>query len=160
MLALTFGIAAIGFFCWLLFTLAIYALPTFIGAWIGIFAYRTGAGIPGAAFVGLIAGSLALILGQHIFVSTRSPLLCLIVAAIFALPACIAGCHAVLGLAHLVTPSQIWSDIFAAIGALMIGSSACARLIITPKPAQFPRQNTTPIPQPPLVPQTQNRISA
>ena len=160
MLALTFGIAAIGFLCWLLFTLAIYALPSFIGAWIGIFAYRTGAGIPGAAFIGLVAGSFALVLGQHIFASTRSPPLRLIVAAIFALPACIAGYHAVLGLAHLVTPSPIWSEIFAAFGALMIGSSACARLIITPNPAQFPRQNTTPIPQSPLVQQPQNRISA
>ena len=160
MLALTIGLAGIGMLCWLLFALAIYALPAFIGAWIGIFAYRTGAGIPGAAFVGLVAGSLALMLGQYAFGSARSAPVRMLVAALFAIPAGVAGYHAVLGIAHLVTPSPIWSDIFAAIGALMIGSSACARLVITPTPARFPRQNAMPIPQPPLVPQPQNRISA
>lgn len=52
------SIAAIGFLCWLLFTLAIFALPLFAGVSIGTWAYGTGAGWPGAILIGLIGEAL------------------------------------------------------------------------------------------------------
>ncbi|NJO35601.1 MAG: hypothetical protein HC869_23535, partial [Rhodospirillales bacterium] len=39
------SLAAIGVLCWLLFTLAVFALPAFIGASAGIWAHETGAGL-------------------------------------------------------------------------------------------------------------------
>jgi hypothetical protein len=49
------SIAAIGVLCWLLFTLAIFALPFFAGVTAGTWAYGTGAGWLGAILVGLVA---------------------------------------------------------------------------------------------------------
>ena len=48
-LGILLSIAAIGFFCWLLFTLAVFALPFFAGVSAGIWAYHTGAGWLGAS---------------------------------------------------------------------------------------------------------------
>lgn len=38
-LGILLSIAAIGFFCWLLFTLAVFALPFFVGMSVGAWAY-------------------------------------------------------------------------------------------------------------------------
>ena len=46
------SLAAIGLLCWLLFTLAVFALPAFVGVTAGAWAHGTGAGIPGAVLVG------------------------------------------------------------------------------------------------------------
>ena len=48
------SMATIAFFCWLLFTLAVFALPLFAGITAGTWAYGTGAGWPGAILVGLL----------------------------------------------------------------------------------------------------------
>ena len=55
-LAILASLAAIGVLCWLLFTLAVFALPAFVGATVGAWAYGTGAGVPGAILVGLVWG--------------------------------------------------------------------------------------------------------
>ena len=50
----------IGFLCWLMFTLAVYALPFFAGITVGLAVYHSGAGVVGAPVVvappGLRAG--------------------------------------------------------------------------------------------------------
>jgi hypothetical protein len=48
-----FGIA---FFCWLLFTLAVYALPFFVAMTAGFAALHSGAGFIGAIVVGIVVG--------------------------------------------------------------------------------------------------------
>src|SRR5260221_6811399 len=61
---IAFGIAlnlvGLGVFCWLLFTLAIYALPFFVGVAAGLCAYHTGAGPLGAITLALLAGGATL----------------------------------------------------------------------------------------------------
>ena len=47
-IAILGSITAIAVLCWLLFTLAIYALPALGGVAAGIWAYQTGAGLPGS----------------------------------------------------------------------------------------------------------------
>jgi hypothetical protein len=56
----------------LLFTLAIYAMPFFVGLTVGMWAFETGAGVIGAALVGLVAGVVALFAAQLLFASVRS----------------------------------------------------------------------------------------
>ena len=56
-LGILLSFAAIGFLCWLLFTLAVYALPFFAGVSLGMWAYGTGAGWLGAIIVGLVAAA-------------------------------------------------------------------------------------------------------
>ena len=42
------SVFGIGFFCWLLFTLAVYALPFFAGVTAALAAYHSGSGVIGA----------------------------------------------------------------------------------------------------------------
>ena len=47
------SITAIAVLCWLLFTLAIYALPALGGVAAGMWAYETGVGLPGSVLMSL-----------------------------------------------------------------------------------------------------------
>jgi hypothetical protein len=58
------SVAGIGFFCWLLFTLAVYALPFFAGVTAAFAAYHSGSDVIGAIVVGALAGAAALAIGQ------------------------------------------------------------------------------------------------
>jgi hypothetical protein len=91
----------IGLFCWLIFTLAVYALPFFIGLTAGGAAFHIGAGLLGALLVGIVTGALALAIGQIAFAVAHPPMLRAVIAAAFAIPAAVAGYHAVLGLAQI-----------------------------------------------------------
>ncbi len=91
-LAILASIAAIGLLCWLLFTLAVFALPAFVGVTAGAWAHGTGAGIPGAVLVGAGAAALTLTAGHP----ARSPCvrpmwLKLLMASAFVAPASITG---------------------------------------------------------------------
>jgi hypothetical protein len=123
---LTLG--GLGFLCWLLFTLAIYALPFFCGLWVGLAAYHNGAGIVGAFVLALIAGVVVFVLGQFAFATARSPLLRVSIASLYTVPALVAGYQATLGLARIGTPSETWCQVFALTGALAVGVTAWVRL--------------------------------
>jgi hypothetical protein len=84
------SIAAIGTFYWLLFTLAVFALPFFAGVHAGIWAYHTGAGRLGALVVGFVATGLVFGIGQMLLVFVRPTWARLLVAAVFIVPAAIA----------------------------------------------------------------------
>src|SRR5262245_54837390 len=89
------------YLCWLLFALAVYALPFFAGVTAGLAAYQSGSGPIAAIIVGAIASSITLIVAQIAFTTLRSPLIRAAVALLFAVPAAIAGYHAALGFAHI-----------------------------------------------------------
>ena len=101
----------IGLFCWLIFTLAVYALPCFVGLTAGLAALHGGAGAIGALLVGIVAGALTLAIGQIAFAVVRPLILRAAIAAAFAVPAAIAGYHAVLGLSQIGVPSLIWREL-------------------------------------------------
>lgn len=127
-LAIFASIAAIGLLCWLLFTLAVYALPLFAGVSAAAWAYETGAGVPGAAIVGLVAGAMTLGLGQSMLVIARPVWLKLAIAAAFAAPAAIAGYHAAHGIVKHLIPSDIWQIIMSIVAALLVGGTALVRV--------------------------------
>jgi len=66
-LGLILSVFAIGFFCWLLFTLAVYALPFFVAVTVGVAAYHHDSGLFGAFLVAMLAGAATLALGQLAF---------------------------------------------------------------------------------------------
>jgi hypothetical protein len=121
-------------FCWLIFTLAVYALPFFFGLTAGMAAFHGGAGVIGALLVGVVAGALTLGVGQIAFSVVRPLPLRAGIAAAFAIPAAIAGYHAVLGLSQIGVPSLIWREVFAWIGAIFVGGSAWARMTVFAEP--------------------------
>ena len=63
-IGILFSVVAIGFLCWLLFTLAVFALPAFAGVAAGMWAYHTGAGWIGGIIVGFLAAGLPLAPGN------------------------------------------------------------------------------------------------
>ena len=127
---------AIGFACWLLFMLAVYALPLFTGVSAGIFAYHHSAGIAGAFLVALVTGATTLAVGQIAFARVRAPLLRAAITFIFAAPAAIAGYHASFGLAHIAVASDGWCVALAVVGALLVGATAFARLAALAPPVR------------------------
>jgi hypothetical protein len=124
----------IGLFCWLIFTLTVYALPFFIGLTASMAAFHSGAGVLGAFIVGIVAGAVTLAIGRISFVVVRAPVLRATIAVAFAIPAAIAGYHAVLGLSQIGVPSLIWGEVFAWIGSLCIGGTAWARMTVFAEP--------------------------
>jgi hypothetical protein len=95
-LGIILSFCGIGVFCWLLFTLAIYALPFFVGLNIAFAAFHSGAGIIGAFIVGIFSGAAALFIGQFVFATVKVPAIRISIALLYAIPAAIAGYSATL----------------------------------------------------------------
>ena len=122
------SVALIAGLCVLGYTLAVYALPFMLAVEAARFAYATGSGMIGASLVGLVAGAAAYGLLVFTFASLRSPVLRLIVALVFAAPAAVAGYALVHGVTGEAVPSEVWRQIFCAIGGAVVGVSALVRL--------------------------------
>jgi hypothetical protein len=128
-IGIIFSFVGIGFMCWLLFALGVYALPCFVGAWAAIAAYHSGAGIVGAIAVALMAGVPTVIAGQLAILTFRVPIIIAAIGLLFAVPAAISGYSATLALAEIGIPSHSWSVAFAVIGGAVVGGTAWARMI-------------------------------
>jgi hypothetical protein len=122
------SLAAIGVLCWLLFTLAVFALPAIAGVTAGFWAHQTGAGMLGAVLVGVVAAGATLGIGQLLLIVLRSMWLKLLVALTFVVPAAIAGYHATHGIVRHTMPSETWQIVFSMIGAVAVGITAFVRL--------------------------------
>ncbi len=124
-------VLGLGAFCALLYKLAVYALPAFVGFSVGFWAIHSGAGL-GSIVMGFAAGLIVLLVGQVAFAKSRSLLLRWLLVLLFAAPAAWAGYSLVLQLSELGVPSPLWRQIFAAVGAAVIGCTAIARLTARP----------------------------
>ena len=127
-LAILASLAAIGLLCWLLFTLAVFALPAFVGLSAGVWAHGTGAGIPGAILVGLIIAAVTFAVGQFLITFAQPMWLKLAVAVIFVAPAVVAGFHATHGIVKHLMPSDAWQITFSVVGAIAVGITAFVRV--------------------------------
>lgn len=130
------NVVGLGVICWALFTLAIHALPFFVGMIAGIYTYQAGTGPFGAIVVGFVAGGFTLVVGRYAFSVVRSPVTRVVIGLLFALPAARAGYDATLDLAHLGVPSGWWQEAFAIFGAIVVGCTAWARVSIPTEPAR------------------------
>lgn len=122
------SVALVALVCVLAYTLAIYALPFFVGLAAAQFAYQTGSGLVGAGLVGLFSAGVAFGILAVLFETIRSPVIRLIVALVFAAPAAVAGYALVYGITKEAVPSEIWRQIFCIIGGGFVGVSALLRL--------------------------------
>ena len=120
--------AALGAICWLLFNLAVFALPFFASVSAGMAAFHAGVGPVGAFAVGILAGAATLVVGQLAVTLLPSPLLRGGVALLFAAPAAFAGFHASHGIAAMTMTSEVWRQAFAVLGSLIVGITAFARV--------------------------------
>ena len=129
-IGIVLGVFGLGFFCWLVFTLAVYALPFFAGLTLGLAAFHGGSGLFGALVVGLFAGIATLVLGQIVFATVRTPLIRLVIGLIYATPASAAGYQLCFALAGIGVPAGDWQHVLAAVGAAAIGLTAFARMAL------------------------------
>ena len=127
--AFLLSMAAIGLFCWLLFTLASFALPLFAGVVVGVWAYHVGAGWLGATIIGLLIAALTLGIWQFLLIVVRPIWARLLIALIFVAPAAIAGYHATHGIVKHAMPSETWQIVFSIIGAIAVGTTAFTRVV-------------------------------
>ncbi|WP_259260804.1 MULTISPECIES: hypothetical protein [Bradyrhizobium] len=120
-------VVGIGFFCWLLFTLAVFALPFFVGLTIGIWAFHTGAGVLGGTAAGLVSGGATICIGQLALAFVPWTWLRLLIILLYVAPATFAGYSATHGIAQMATPSPTWQTIFAIVGATAVTIAAFIR---------------------------------
>jgi hypothetical protein len=126
--ARTLNTVGIGLFCWLIFTLAVYALPFFVALGAGLAAFHGGAGVMGTLLAGCTAAALTLAFAQFAFAVTSSRILRTVVGATFVVPAGIAGYHLVLGMPQFGAPSLLWREIFACVGAAFVAIATSTRI--------------------------------
>jgi hypothetical protein len=125
-------LAAIGSFCWLLFTLAAFALPFFLGLTVGLWAFHTGAGALGGIIVGAVAGCATFGVGQLLLAFAPWNWLRLLIISLFVAPATVAGYNATHRIAQMTTPSPTWQMIFSVIGAVAVSATTVIRLAGVP----------------------------
>lgn len=128
-------IAAISILCWLVFNLAVFALPFLVGLTLGGWAYETGAGWFGAILIGLVSGGASFALGQVLLGTVRPLWARILIALAFVIPAAIAGYHATLGISRLMMPSEIWQIVFSIAGAFAVAVTAYLRITAEIAPA-------------------------
>jgi hypothetical protein len=157
LVGLALSLFAVAFLCWLLFTLAVYATPFFVGVTAAVAAFNHDAGVIGALIVGLAASVVTLVACRIAFAVAKSPAVRGAIAVVIAAPATIAGFHVTLGLAQIGVSSDIWRDLFAVVGSVIVGCTAFVRLARTADPISHERSvafiSARP-PSPPLAPST------
>lgn len=122
------SLLGLGVICWVLFSLAVYALPFFVAVTVGHTLYTLEVGLIGAIAGAFFTGAATLILGQIAFATIRSMPIRLALGVLYALPAGIAGFHAIKGLSGMGGAGETWTLVFAAIGAVIVGFTAWARV--------------------------------
>lgn len=112
----------------LLYSLAIYALPLWIGGAAAHWVWQSGSAWTSAIAAGLGAAFLALVLA-HMCVRSRSVGLRMAVAAMFAICAAIAGFYAAHGLAAAILPSGLLIISLSLASAALVGGAAALRIL-------------------------------
>jgi hypothetical protein len=128
--------AAVALLCWLMFTLAVFALPLFAGVSLGIWAYHSGAGALGGVIVGAFAGGMTFGVGRIAMAVLPSTWLRLLIVLLFVAPAAVAGYSATHGIVQMTMPSAAWQMFFSAIGAIAVAATAFIRFTGLATPGQ------------------------
>jgi hypothetical protein len=123
---LILAIGAVIALCALLWRVAIFALPVFVGFSAGFWALSFGAGI-GAGLVGLVAGAFSWELAKHVFRRGNSTVKTG-VAILFALPAAYTGFEIVAQISGDAVASTVWRTVFGITAGLACGGTLLARL--------------------------------
>ncbi|WP_234190131.1 hypothetical protein [Shinella sp. NM-101] len=123
------ALAAITFLCWLLFTLASYVLPFYVGLTMTVWAFHGGSGVIASLLAGILAAGLTLGVGQLLLVLLPWAWARLSVAALLVAPAIVAGYYASHGVAKHLIPSEFWQIVLSIMGAVAVGFASWLRII-------------------------------
>ena len=127
-LAILLAIGAVSFACWLLFTLAIYALPFYVAVSTGLWAINSGMGVIGAIMLAFVAGGATLLVGRALAAGSGSPMARYAVVIFFVAPAALAGYHTVHGITGLALSTGLVRHGLGCVGAFVIGATCWCRI--------------------------------
>ncbi|MBL6612446.1 MAG: hypothetical protein ISP45_00360 [Reyranella sp.] len=133
-IGLVLSIFGLGTICWLLFSLAVYALPFFVGMTIAFAAFHGGSGVVIAFAAGALAAGITLAVGRIAFTAVRPPFIRAIIGLLYAVPAALAGYHLSYGLGGFSMTDEGWRAAFAFVGAGLIGVTAFSRMALVATP--------------------------
>ncbi|WP_299404870.1 hypothetical protein [uncultured Roseobacter sp.] len=122
------SVIGLGFLVWVLFALAVYALPAFVGVSVGMYVYDTEAGVVAALIAGMFAAVFTYLIGQIVFAKVQSVPIRLAIGSLFAAPAGFAGFSAIKGLSQIGGASEGWTLAFAIIGGIVTAGTAWVRI--------------------------------
>ena len=128
MSGLILSVLGVALLCWLLFALAVLALPLYIGTIAATVVFQYGGGAILAIVVGIVAATLAFGATQFAFAKSGSPYARFAIALLVTAPAVFAGYHATLGIARIVVTSEPGCQTLALLGSFVIGCAALLRL--------------------------------
>ena len=122
LIGLILVIVAVYVCCALLFRLSVHALPLFVAFAAASVTYHSDHGLVAALVAATLAGIATIATAQIALGLARSDLARAAVGIVFALPAALAGYHAVHGIAAATMPVSIWPTVVALIGAAAIAA--------------------------------------
>lgn len=120
LIGLALVIVAVFLCCALLFRLSVYALPLFVAFAAASATYRADHGIVAALIAAALAAVAIIAVGQLALGFARSNPARAAIGLVFALPAALAGYHAVHGIAAATMPGSAWQFAASLIGAGVI----------------------------------------
>jgi hypothetical protein len=123
-----FSVFGLGALCWIVFNLAVYALPFSLGLAAGLYLYESGQGVLLPLTAGLFIGGFVAALSEIAFERIRFAPLKLAIGLVYAIPAGIAGFHAAKRFAELGASGDTTIAVLSWLGALVIGVTAWARV--------------------------------
>jgi len=136
-IGLALSIFGLGAICWLLFSLAVYALPFCVGMTIAFAALHGGSGVVIAFGAGALAAGITLAFGRIAFATARPPFIRAAIGLLYAVPAALAGYHLSYGLGGISMTDEGWRAAFALVGAGLIGVTAFSRMALVGPPAAW-----------------------
>ena len=122
------SILGLGLMVYVLFAVAVYALPFFVALTVGMHLYEAEAGVIAALVAGMFAAVFTYLIGQIIFAKVQSVPIRLTIGALFAAPAGVAGFSAIKGLSQIGGASEGWTLAFAIIGGIVTAGTAWVRI--------------------------------
>ena len=123
-----FTVFGLGVLCWIMFNLAVYALPFSVGLISGLYLHDAGQGIFLSIIAGLFIAGFVAALGEFAFARIRFAPLKFAIGLAYAVPAGIAGFHAAKGFAEFGGPVGLTVTLLSWLGALVVGGTAWARV--------------------------------
>ena len=124
LIGLTLVIVAVYMCCALLFRLSVHALPLFVAFAFASSTYRADHSVVAALVAAALAGIATIALAQIALGLARTELSHALIGVAFALPAALAGYHAVHGIAAATMPVSIWPTVISLIGAAAIAATS------------------------------------
>lgn len=121
------AIVAVYMCCALLFRLSVHALPLFVAFAAASVTYHSHHGLVAALVAAALAGIATIVLAQIALGLARSDFSRAAIGLVFALPAALAGYHAVHGIAAATMPVSIWPTVVSLIGAAVITVTSWAQ---------------------------------